>query len=299
VTVQKIISVENLTKYYDNNIGVKDISFEVEKGEIFGFLGPNGAGKTTTIRLLLDLLRPSSGKARIFGLDVNKNSTEILARCGYLQGEFSAYGNLSGNEFFRLIAGFRKISPIIDKNLKERLDLSDHDLLRKIKHLSHGTVQKIGIIQAFFHHPELLILDEPTTGLDPLMQNEFYDLVFESKKNGCTIFISSHNLAEVEKICSRLAIVRRGQLVGLETMKELKEKADRIVEITFSEPVENIEFPGTFLLEHRDLNYIFRFKGNIIELMKSISNLPLTDIVIKKPALSDIFMNYYRDQIHE
>jgi ABC-2 type transport system ATP-binding protein len=299
VTVQRIISVENLTKYFGNNIGVKDISFEVEKGEIFGFLGPNGAGKTTTIRLLLDLLRPSSGKARIFGMDVNQHSTEILARCGYLPGEFSAYSNFSGIEFFKLIAGFRKISPIIDKNLIERLGLSDHDLSRKIKHLSHGTVQKIGIIQAFFHHPELLILDEPTTGLDPLIQNEFYDLVFENQKNGCTIFISSHNLAEVEMICTRLAIVRHGQLVGLESMKELKEKADRIVEITLSEPSENIDIPGAFLLDHRDLNYTFRFKGNIVELMKSISNLPLADIVIKKPAVSDVFMNYYRDQKHE
>ena len=183
-----IIHTEELTKFYGKVTGVKEVSFQVNSGEIFGFLGPNGAGKTTTIRLLLDILRPTSGKIRIFGKDVKTNSFEIRRKCGYLPGNFSAYGNLSGKEFLHLCADLRKVSFHIEPKLLDRFELSDNDMSRKISHLSHGTLQKLGIIQAFFHYPELLILDEPTTGLDPLMQEEFYSLLREFQENGSTIF---------------------------------------------------------------------------------------------------------------
>jgi len=183
-----IISVTNLTKYYGTTPGVQNINFTVNQGEIFGFLGPNGAGKTTTIRLLLDLLRPSSGETKIFGEGVYSHSLEIRKRCGYLPGNFIAYGNMTGADFLRFVASMRKTEPGIQESLIDRLQLSKNDLSQKIKHFSHGMLQKLGIIQAFFHQPELLILDEPTIGLDPLMQEEFYRLLREMQDEGKTIF---------------------------------------------------------------------------------------------------------------
>ena len=174
-----IISVSNLTKYYGTTLGVKNINFTVNQCEIFGFLGPNGAGKTTTIRMLLDLLRPSSGQINIFGQEIYTHSLEIRKRCGYLPGSFSAYGNMSGTDFLHFAASMRKTEPKLQKSLIDRFQLLQEDLSQKVKHLSHGTLQKLGIIQAFFHQPELFILDEPTIGLDPLMQEEFYRLLHE------------------------------------------------------------------------------------------------------------------------
>jgi len=174
-----IISASNLTKYYGSTLGVRDINFTVNQGEIFGFLGPNGAGKTTTIRLLLDLLRPSSGEIKIFGDGIDSHSLEIRKRCGYLPGNFFAYSNMTGADFLRFVASMRKAEPKMQESLIDRFELSKEALSLKIKHLSHGMLQKLGIIQAFFHQPELLILDEPTIGLDPLMQEEFYRLLRE------------------------------------------------------------------------------------------------------------------------
>ena len=219
-----IISVSNLTKYYGSTLGVKNINFTVNQGEIFGFLGPNGAGKTTTIRMLLDLLRPSSGQINIFGQEIYTHSLEIRKRCGYLPGSFSAYGNMSGTDFLHFAASMRKTEPKLQKSLIDRFQLFQEDLSQKVKHLSHGTLQKLGIIQAFFHQPELFILDEPTIGLDPLMQEEFYRLLHEMQNEGKTIFFSSHNLPEVEKVCHRIAIIREGELVALETLEGLKKK---------------------------------------------------------------------------
>lgn len=217
-----VIHIHDLTKFYGKVIGVRNISFDVFQGEVFGFLGPNGAGKTTTIRLILDLLRPTSGDIEIFGKNLAQNSLEIRKKCGYLPGNFSAYGNLDGMEFLHLCADLRNIPRKVDPKLLDRFGLSDKNLEQKIKFLSHGTQQKLGIIQAFFHNPELLILDEPTTGLDPLMQETFYDLLVEHMKIGCTIFLSSHNLAEVERICHRMAIIRKGEIERVDSIENLR-----------------------------------------------------------------------------
>jgi len=294
-----IINTESVTKYYGKTKGVKEISFEVNRGEIFGFLGPNGAGKTTTIRLLLDLLRPTSGKIRIFGKDVKANSFEIRRKCGYLPGNFSAYGNLSGKEFLHLCADLRKVTDYIEPKLLERFELSDNDMSRKISHLSHGTLQKLGIIQAFFHHPELLILDEPTTGLDPLMQEEFYDLLREYQEKGSTIFLSSHNLSEVEKVCHRLAIIRKGEIVKAESIENLKRKLNRKLVITLKHPIDNLKLPGVQLQKQHGLTYEFIVKGDLPVLLKNLEDLPLTDIVFPEPNLEEIFINFYKDQENE
>jgi ABC-2 type transport system ATP-binding protein len=294
-----VLHIENLTKYYGKLIGVKNISFDVYKGEIFGFLGPNGSGKTTAIRMMLDLLRPSSGKIEIFGNEIKKGSLEIRQKCGYLPGSFSAYSNLNGKEFLKLCTDLRNLSGTIDHQLVDRFELSNSKLMQKIKFLSHGTLQKLGIIQAFMHRPELLILDEPTIGLDPLMQQTFYNLLTEHQNLGCTIFLSSHNLTEVEKVCHRMAIVRKGEIVKVEKIKNLRQKLNRRLVITLSQPLDKIELPDAILHNQKGLTYEYILLGNYQQLLKSLSEMPLADIVFPEPNLEDIFINYYREGMND
>ncbi|MGD9240671.1 MAG: ABC transporter ATP-binding protein [Desulfobacterales bacterium] len=289
-----IISVNNLTKYYGSALGVQNINFTVNQGEIFGFLGPNGAGKTSTIRMLLDLLRPSSGEIMIFGHAVYTHSLEIRKRCGYVPGNFSAYGNMTGADFLRFVASMRKAEPRLQESLIERFQLSQDDLSQKVKHLSHGTLQKLGIIQAFFHQPELLILDEPTIGLDPLMQEEFYRLLREMQNEGKTIFFSSHNLPEVEKVCHRIAIIREGELVALETLAGLKKKKLKRLQFTLRRPVAGLDLPGANLVDQKDLSYEYLVEGDIQTLLQSLSTLPIEDLTFPEPDLEEVFMAYYR-----
>ena len=289
-----IISVSNLTKYYDSTLGVKNISFTVNEGEIFGFLGPNGAGKTTTIRMLLDLLRPSAGEITVFGQEIYNYSLEIRKRCGYLPGNFSAYGNMTGADFLRFVGSMRKAEPRPQESLIERFQLSQDDLSQKVKHLSHGTLQKLGIIQAFFHQPELLILDEPTIGLDPLMQEEFYRLLREMQNEGKTIFFSSHNLPEVEKVCHRIAIIREGELVALETLEGLKKKKLKRLHFTLSRPVPGLDLPGANLVDQKNLSYEYLVEGDIQTLLQRLSTLPIEDLTFPEPDLEEVFMAYYR-----
>jgi ABC-2 type transport system ATP-binding protein len=289
-----IISVSNLTKYYGSTLGVQNINFTVNQGEIFGFLGPNGAGKTTTIRMLLDLLRPSSGEINIFGHEIYKHSLEIRKRCGYVPGNFSAYGNMTGADFLRFVASMRKAEPSLQESLIDRFQLSKDDLSQKVKHLSHGTLQKLGIIQAFFHRPELLILDEPTIGLDPLMQEEFYRLLREMQNEGKTIFFSSHNLPEVEKVCHRIAIIREGELVALETLEGLKKKKLKRLQFTLSRPVPGLDLPGANLVVQKDLSYEYLVAGDIQTLLQRLSTLPIEDLTFPEPDLEEVFMAYYR-----
>jgi ABC-2 type transport system ATP-binding protein len=289
-----IISVRNLTKYYGSTLGVQNINFTVNPGEIFGFLGPNGAGKTTTIRMLLDLLRPSSGEINIFGHDVYRHSLEIRKRCGYVPGNFSGYGNMTGADFLRFVASMRKADSGLQESMIDRFQLSKEDLSQKVKHLSHGTLQKLGIIQAFFHRPELLILDEPTIGLDPLMQEEFYRLLREMQNEGKTIFFSSHNLPEVEKVCHRIAIIREGELVALETLEGLKKKKLKRLQFTLSRPVPDLNLPGANLVDQKDLSYEYLVEGDIQTLLQRLSTLPIEDLTFPEPDLEEVFMAYYR-----
>lgn len=288
------ISVENLTKYYGKSIGVSNINFKINQGEIFGFLGPNGAGKTTTIRLILDMLRPTSGMIKVFGKEVQKNSIETRSSIGYLPGNFSSFDNMTGHEFLQFVASQRKIEFKHPTKLYERFELSTKDLNKKIKQLSHGMMQKLGIIQAVFHKPALLILDEPTIGLDPLMQEEFYSLLKEIQKNNCTIFFSSHNLSEVERICHRVAVIKGGKLVALETLENLKKKRFRKLNLTLKHKPDNLKLENTELIEQNGLNYEYLVKGDVNTLISDLQKLPIEDFVFPEPNLDEVFRAFYR-----
>ena len=215
-----IIETDQLTKRYGPVRGIDEVSISVERGEVYGFLGPNGAGKTTTIRTLLDLLHPTSGRATIFGLDSHEQSREIRARLGNLPGDFACDPRLTGREFLEFCAEARGMNGLGTASLLAQRFEADLD--RRIGELSRGNRQKIGLIQALFHDPELLMLDEPTTGLDPLMQEEFLAVITEYRDRGGTVFLSSHDLDEVERVCDRVAIIREGRLAAVERVTELR-----------------------------------------------------------------------------
>jgi len=290
-----VIQVEQLTKYYGKSLGIDQVSFEVNSGEIFGFLGPNGAGKTTTIRLLLDLLRPSSGKICLFQKPLRLNSLEIRQRCGYLPGDFSIVGNMTAEEFLNFSDKIRGKKATISHQLIERLSLKG-ELSRKIKHLSQGNLQKIGITQAFSHQPELVILDEPTLGLDPLIKEEFYNFLSEYRQQGNTLFLSSHNLPEVERICDRVAIIRKGKLVAAESLEDLKKNRFRRLTLKLQRVVEQLNLPGTQLIWQKDLHYELLVKGEIQPLLRALGNLPLEDFTFREPSLEEVFLYYYREE---
>src|ERR1035437_9325029 len=241
-SVDNIIQTSNLTKHYGTRLGIENVNLEVRSGEIFGYLGPNGAGKTTTIRTLLDFIRPTGGEARIFGLDSRANSVNIHRRIGYLAGDLELYVNMTGEDLLKYIGNLR--GGLDWKYVQTLAARFEYDLPRRIKTLSHGNKRKIGLIQAFMNKPELVILDEPTNGLDPLMQHEFYHLLDETKKEGRTVFLSSHILPEVEKVCDRVAIIREGKLLTVETIGALKAKTLRRLEIHFARAVPGDSFAG-------------------------------------------------------
>lgn len=290
-----IIKVSELTKYYVKTLGIEDVSFSVEQGEIFGFLGPNGAGKTTTIRLLLDLLRPNSGHIELFGIPVKRNQVELRERIGYLPGDFSLYSEMTVARFLNYMAKFRSRSPDLRQSLLKKLNFTDQNLSQKIKHLSHGTRQKLGIVFALEHHPDLAILDEPTSGLDPLVQEAFYEILWEFQNNGKTIFLSSHILPEVEKICQRVAIIRQGKIVALEEIQKLKKKRPRRLIISFKQPIEDKPptIPETRLLEWSGSRCVYLVEGGIPELLRELIRLPIEDMTFPEPDLEDIFLAYY------
>jgi len=291
-----VIQTFGLTKYYGEVRGVENLDLEVKPGEIFGFLGPNGAGKTTTIRLLLDFLRPTQGRAEIFGLDVRAHSIQIRERLGNLPGDVSLYENLNGEEFLALIGklhgnqnGKRK------EELAERLDM---DLSRKIRTYSKGMKQKVAIIQSLMNDPELLILDEPTSGLDPLVQREFYNLLKEEKERGKTVFLSSHILPEVERVCDRAGILRDGLLVDIENIEDLKTKRVRKLELILKEgvPEEKLNIPGTKLLHYSDQRAELEIYVHIGELIPRLAELPLEDMIFPEATLEDTFMKFYGEE---
>jgi ABC-2 type transport system ATP-binding protein len=291
-----VISVENLTKYYGTTRGVESIGFAVEQGEIFGFLGPNGSGKTTTIRILLDLVRPTGGRVSVFGLPLRDGSLDVRRRLGYLPGDFAPTGSFTALEFLSFSLHLRGLKEPVDGSLLERFRLSKSDLSRRIKHLSHGTRQKLGIVHAFIHRPELLILDEPTNGLDPLMQEEFYGLLFDVKRDGRTVFLSSHILHEVEKVCDRAAIVRTGILVALETLEALKCRRARRLILRLRAPVPDLRIEGAELVRREDLSYEFLFRGDAHSLLEQLSVLPVEDFVFPEPDIEEVFVAYYRGE---
>lgn len=277
---------------------MKNVTFEVSEGEIFGFLGPNGAGKTTAIRLLLNLLRPTSGKISVFNLPLISHSYQIRKKCGYLPGEFAAYGMMSVKEFISYLAKIRNAKISDFDVLIERFGFEEA-LSQKIKHLSHGTRQKLGIIQSFFHQPDLVILDEPTNGLDPLVKEDFYQFLREYQQSGKTIFFSSHNLPEVEKICNRIAIIRNAELVALENINDLKKKRFRKLKIEFEKPMEHLKIPGTKFIKKEGLIYEFIIEAEIKKVLEQVIQLPVKDVVVPEPTLEEVFLYFYKGRQHD
>ena len=291
-----VIRTERFTKTYGQERGIIDLSLECGQGEIFGFLGPNGSGKTTTIRTLLDLLHPTSGRAEIFGLDSRSASRAIRARVGNLPGGFAYEKQLTGRELISLFARLRGMNDLgRAEQLAERFDV---DLDQPLKELSRGNVQKVALIQALFHSPELLILDEPTSGLDPLMQAEFVRLLEEERRRDVTVFLSSHDLDEVERICDRVAIIRSARLVAIEDVHDLHSRALRHFVVRFEEPVALERFealPGVSRLELSDGLLTFSVSGTADAAVKLLAEYTLPDIEIAHPSLEELFMTYYGD----
>ncbi len=292
-----VISCEKLTKRYGHQRGVIDVELEVASGEVFGFLGPNGAGKTTTIRLLLDLIHPTQGRAEVLGLDSHRDTVAIQAQTGYLPGELRLYPNLTGGQTLHYLGNLQ--GSLDWKYVRELAGRLDCDLSRKVADLSTGNKRKLGLIQAFMAKPQLLILDEPTAGLDPLMQREFHALVDEARALGQTVFLSSHVLPEVQRVCDRVAFVREGKIIAFEDVSALTSRSVRELEVVFAEPVSVETFrqlPGVSEVarDGRDARSLrFRVSGELDPLIKALGAHPVIDLRSHEPDLEDVFMTFY------
>lgn len=287
-----VIEVNNLTKYYGKARGIIDVSFTVDEGEIFGFIGPNGAGKSTTIRLFLSLIYPTSGDAKIFGKDCIKFGPEIRQEIGYLPSEVFYYEGMKVLDLLKYSASF--YDKECTKRLFELADLMELDLKRRIDDLSYGNKKKVGIVQGLLHSPKLIILDEPTAGLDPLMQQNFFNLIREENQRGATVFFSSHILGEVQRLCNRVAIIKEGRVIKLQDIKTLQKdnyKKIRIAAENLDEKAFN--FAGVTNLSREDGILSFFYKGDINQVTHAISGLKLQDVVIEEPTLEEIFIHYY------
>jgi ABC-2 type transport system ATP-binding protein len=292
-----IVQADSLTKRYRGARGVEGLTFEVEPGEVFGCLGPNGAGKTTTIRLLLDLIRPTDGRVRVFGLDPRRDGVEIRRRLGYLPGDLRLYERLTGREQLRYFASLRGSRDLGDgEALADRFEL---DLDRRINAMSRGNRQKIGLVQAFMHRPDLLVLDEPTSGLDPLAQQEFYELAGEVTAEGRTVFLSSHVLPEVQRVADRVAVLREGRLELLEPVEELRAQAFTRFEVTFSQPPPAGAFTDLRVareLERRNSTVVFALEGPADELIKALARFEVVAVDVHEADLEDLVLELYRGE---
>lgn len=288
-----VIEVHHLTKIYGNARGIIDVSFNVTRGEVFGFIGPNGAGKSTTIRTLLSLIKPTSGTATILGSECSKLDPKILHDVGYLPSEVFYYDRMSVLDLLKYSASFYKKD--CTKKIYDLAEILDLDLKKKIDDLSFGNKKKVGIIQGLLHSPKLIILDEPTSGLDPLMQQTFFDLIKQENKNGATILFSSHILSEVEKMCDRVAIIKDGKIIKLDKISVLKEKRHKhfAIELAGEIPGQYFEFEGIEKLEIRHNEVRFIYGGNIDAILKKLSDISISNIHISEPELEEIFMHYY------
>ena len=292
---EKIVA-EKLTKHYGDVHALVDLDLTVHAGEVFGFLGPNGAGKTTTIRTLLDEIRPTSGRSSILGMDTHAKSVQIRKHIGYVPGDLAMYPNLTGRDTLTYFANLRGgVEWSYVDELTERLDA---DLAKKVGDLSSGNRQKIGVIQAFMNRPEVLIMDEPSSGLDPLIQREFQTMMREVASEGRTIFLSSHTLSEVQRVADRVGIIRNGRLIALESVTDLRSKAIRSVELEFGSPVPESVFksvPGVREISIRENRVTLSYDGKMDLLLKTINKYDVVDITTREADLEEIFLTYYRD----
>jgi ABC-2 type transport system ATP-binding protein len=299
VSNESILMTEGLTKSYGKVQALRGVDLQVQQGEIFGFLGPNGAGKTTTIRCLLDLIRPDGGKARVLGIDPQANPIAVQQRTGYLPGEMELFENLTVERQLKFLNDMRgrKADWGYVRKLGNRLGL---DLKLQIKNLSKGNKQKIGVVQALMHRPELLLLDEPTVGLDPLMQQEVLDLIREARSGGATVFFSSHILSEVEAVTDRVAIIREGKIVEIGETNQLTQRALHHVTVYFLEPVDcrNLEsLAGIQVLSRGDDTSItLQVTGVMDGLIKALGAYPVSEIETSHPSLEEVFLAYYKKE---
>jgi len=290
------IETTQLTKFYGRHRGIEGLDLEVREGEIFGFVGPNGAGKSTTIRTLVGLLFPNRGSARVLGMDVVRQGKEIRRQIGYAPAEAEYYDGMRAHELLSYSLRFYGESD--EERLRELLQLLDLDPTREIADLSHGNKKKLALAQAMLHRPRLLILDEPTNGLDPLIQARFYDLLRRENEKGVTIFFSSHVLSEVEKICGRVAIIRAGRIAAVEEIGALRGKRISRVRVEFSGPpdLSRLDMPGVLEREIRGRQVHFLYSGLMPPLLQRLSEMAVDRLTVEEPTLEEIFMHYYGEQ---
>ena len=292
---KQAIVLNQLTKHYGTHRGINDLSFSVNEGEFFGFIGPNGAGKSTTIRTLMGLIHPSGGNASIFGLDCQTKASVIARDVGYLPSENSYYENMKVRELLQYTADLYGMDCETKMyELSERLNL---DLTRKIEDLSLGNKKKVGIVSAIMTSPKLIIMDEPTSGLDPLIQQAFYDILKEENSRGATVFFSSHVLSEVQKLCDRVAILKEGQLIGIQSIKELRESGYKKVSLSAKEAIPRDFFDLSGIANYAETadktSVSFMYNGNITAIIDKLHLLHLDDVLLEEPSLEEIFMHYY------
>ncbi len=287
------IICRGLAKFYGTTRGIEDLDLSVEPGEIFGFLGPNGAGKTTTIRMLMGMIRPTRGSATVAGLDAWSDAPAVKLHVGHIPGDVALYENLHVHDLLDYIDGFRPRPDPLREELIERLEL---DLSKKVKALSRGNRQKVAILLAMMFDPEILILDEPTLGLDPLMQQEFYTILGEFKDRGHTVFLSSHILSEVERSCDRVGIVKGGRLVDVRAIEELRQNKIRHMDVLFREHVDPAEFerlPNVLSVEQLDSSLRITIRGDVDALVKQIAVHQVEDLTFTQSSLEDFFLSFY------
>jgi ABC-2 type transport system ATP-binding protein len=291
-----VIDITDLSKFYGKARGIEHVNLDINEGEIFGFIGPNGAGKSTTIRILLNLIFPTAGSARIMGMDVINETKKIKRFVGYVPSDANAYPSMEVNEFLSYCSRFYDIRNG-NSRIAELSELFELDLKRKISELSMGNRKKVSIVQSLLHSPKLLILDEPTMGLDPLMQANFFELLQKENRKGMTIFFSSHILSEVQMLCKRIAIIKEGKIIKLEDIDTLRSKQLKKVRIEFGEHMneENFKIKGIEQITGRLDNLLsFIYSGDINELVGLLSTNKLINLIIEEPSLEEIFMHYYK-----
>jgi ABC-2 type transport system ATP-binding protein len=292
--IHPAIETSALTKHYGHLRALESLDLVVRAGEVFGFLGPNGAGKSTTIRLLLGFLHPTAGGGRVLGLDIVRDSVAIRRRIGYLPGGIALYDTLSGARLLDYLGELTGRPPVRRRELCERLELSPSTLQRLVRDYSRGMRQKIGIVQALQHDPELAVLDEPSEGLDPLMQRAFYEILDALKAEGRTIFFSSHVLSEVERVCDRVAIVRQGRLVVLEETGALLARRKRNVQMRFSGVPPRLDgVPGVSAVERSDGHLRCRVEGDVGPFLAAIADAGVEDLTIEPARLEEAFLEFY------
>ena len=298
MTEQIAIHTDKLTKHYGDVRALIDLDLEIQAGEVFGFLGPNGAGKTTMIRTILDEIRPTSGRASIAGLDTHEDAVEIRQHIGYVPGDLAMYPRLTGHDTLTFFANLRGG---VDWGYVDHLaDRLDADLSKKVGDLSSGNRQKVGLIQAFMNRPDVLIMDEPSSGLDPLVQREFQAMMREVASEGRTVFLSSHTLSEVQRVADRVGIIRHGRLITLESVSSLRSKAIRRVELEFTSTVEAGVFeavPGVLEVKVDNNRVTVSYDGKMHALLRTVADrYEIVDITTHEADLEEIFLTYYRDE---